>query len=47
MENPSFAFLLYSMESLSISSDPNPEPVPPPKEWKMTKPWGRFNEPSI
>ena len=38
MEKPNLAFFPYSIESLSISSDPKPEPVPPPNEWKTTKP---------
>ena len=38
MEKPNLAFFPYSIESLSISNDPKPEPVPPPNEWKTTKP---------
>ena len=32
MENVSFDFFPYSMESDSVRADENPEPVPPPKE---------------
>jgi hypothetical protein len=32
MENASLAFFPYSADSFSISSDENPDPVPPPYE---------------
>ena len=42
MEKASLDFLPYSTESLSISSEVKPEPVPPPNEWKMRKPWWKI-----
>ena len=38
MENSNLDFLPKSTESLSMRSEVKPEPVPPPKEWKMRKP---------
>ena len=38
MEKPSFDFLPYSTERRSNRREPNPDPVPPPKEWKMRNP---------
>jgi hypothetical protein len=38
MEKVSLLFLGKSTDSLSIRSDANPEPVPPPNEWKIRKP---------
>ena len=32
IENPNLAFFPYSIDNLSIRSDPKPDPVPPPKE---------------
>lgn len=39
MENMSMACFLYSALSCSMRRDVNPDPVPPPNEWKTMKPW--------
>lgn len=38
MANSSLHFLPYSLARRSRRRAPKPEPVPPPKEWKIRKP---------
>ena len=38
MENPSFDFLPYSTDNLSMRRDEKPDPVPPPNEWNTRNP---------
>ena len=44
MEKPSFDFFPYSTERRSKRREPNPDPVPPPKEWKMRNPCRKLGD---